>query len=206
LPQEYLQSCQRADGQSDLPLVARSFILDRVPARMVWDGDTITLNSNLLVPLLGGDTIITGTGASDAVTVAAHTNADTFGFSLAGELNIENNSQFTTITGAQVGNQVAVGNSTGLVLSGADSLGSTLMQTSTTDSTMALFIQSLGTLTNGDTYVGFNKHERDVHCDRHAKWPDRRGCNSGYGIPAQHHIKQRAHAGLIRREAAGFCH
>ena len=30
------------------------------------------------------------------------------------------------------------------------------MQASTTDTTMALFIQSLGTLTNGDTYVGFN--------------------------------------------------
>ena len=30
------------------------------------------------------------------------------------------------------------------------------MQASTTDTTMALFIQSLGTLTNGDRYVGFN--------------------------------------------------
>jgi hypothetical protein len=98
-------------------------------------GDTITLNSNLSGTATGGDTIITGTGASDSVTVAAHTNADTFGF-FAGDLNIENNSQFTTITGAQAGDQVAVGNSAGLVLSGADSLGSTPMQTSTTDTTV----------------------------------------------------------------------
>jgi hypothetical protein len=120
------------------------------------DADEITLN----VPsgtATGGDTIITGTGFFDAVGVAAHTNADTFGFSLG-----TNGTSFTTVTGAQAGDHVAVGNSAGVVLTDPNGLGSTLIQASTTDTTLASYISSLGTLTNGDTYVGFNQTVKET--------------------------------------------
>jgi len=111
--------------------------------------DHITLNSSGTA--IGGDTIVTGTG-SDAVQVGAHTNPDTFGLSLG-----TTGTSFTTITGAQAGDHVAVGNSAGIVLTDPNGLGSTLIQAATTATTLASYITSLGPLTNGDTYVGFNK-------------------------------------------------
>src|SRR5262249_18187686 len=107
----------------------------------------------------GGDTIITVTGPGikflnniDTVSVGAHTHADTFGFSLG-----TSGTSFTTITGAQTGDHVAVGNSAGIVLTDPNGLGSTLIQAPTTATTLASYINSLGALTNGDTHVGFNK-------------------------------------------------
>jgi hypothetical protein len=121
------------------------------------NNDQIILNFVFSGTAIGADTIITGTGSSDTVTVAAHTNADTFGFSLG-----TNGTSFTTVTGAQAGDHVAVGNSAGLVLTDPNGLGSTLIQASTTDTTLASFIQSLGALTDGHTYVGFNQTAQET--------------------------------------------
>ena len=109
----------------------------------------------------GADTIITGTGSSDSVTVAAHTNADTFGFSL-----FTDGTSFTTVTGAQAGDHVAVGNSAGIV-TGSDGLGNTLVNEGSDSSwtSLALFIQAIAAPVPGDTFVGNNGTDTFIFTD-----------------------------------------
>ena len=97
-------------------------------------GDAVTLSSGA-----GGDFIVTGTGL-DTVTVGDHTKADFFYFALG-----TNGSSFTTITGAQIGDFLISGNH----------LGSNVVNSSTSFTTLADFIAGL-VLTNGNTYVGTN--------------------------------------------------
>ena len=73
--------------------------------------------------------------------MGAHTDADTFAFAL-GTTGVN----FTTVSGAAAGDHVVVN---------GGQLGNTLLSASTTDTTLASYISSLGTLTKGDTYVGF---------------------------------------------------
>ena len=80
--------------------------------------------------------------------MGAHTNADTFGFAL-GTTGVN----FTFVSGAAVGDHVVVN---------GGQLGNTLLSASTTDTTLATYISSLGTLTKGDTYVGFNTSANDT--------------------------------------------
>ena len=103
-------------------------------------------SSDLTSP--GGDYIATGTGAGDVVLVGAHTNADTFGFAL-GTTGVN----FTTVSGAAAGDHVVVN---------GGQLGNTLLSGSTGDTSLAAYITSLGTLTQGDTYVGFNTNAHDT--------------------------------------------
>jgi hypothetical protein len=119
---------------------------------IVGNGDNVQITLNAPGTAIGGDTIITGIGSSDLVSVAPHTSADTFGFSLG-----TNGTSFTTINGGQAGDHVAVGNSAGIVLTDLNGLGGTLVQASTTATDLASYISSLGALMNGDTYVGFNQ-------------------------------------------------
>jgi hypothetical protein len=98
------------------------------------NGDNLTVQGSGA----GGDVIVTGTGL-DTVTVGAHTNADTFGFSLG-----TNVSSYTTINGAQVGDLVTSGNSLGNIVSN-----------STNYATLTSFIASL-TPSNGHTYIDNN--------------------------------------------------
>jgi hypothetical protein len=102
-------------------------------------------------PGVGGNTIFTGTGAGDTVTVHAHTNADTFGFALG-----TSGSNFTTVIGAQDGDHI-------------DSFGRHLVQASTTASTLSDYITSLGTISSGNTYVGYNGTDTFVVSDYHHK-------------------------------------
>ena len=83
-----------------------------------------------------------------SVTVGAHTDADTFAFAL-GTTGVN----FTTVSGAAAGDHVVVN---------GGQLGNTLLSGSTTDATLATYISSLGTLTKGDTYVGFNTSANDT--------------------------------------------
>lgn len=99
-------------------------------------GDYITFG-----PGAGGNTFITGTGADDRITVGAHTNPDTFGFSLQ-----TNGSHYTTVSGAQAADHV--------ILS-SNNLANTIVQASTTKTTIAAYISSLP-LQSGKTYVGYN--------------------------------------------------
>ncbi len=99
-------------------------------------GDSVALGSGA-----GGDTIITGTGAGDTVYVGAHTNADTFGFSLG-----TNGSSYTTVTGAQAGDHVIAG----------IYLGNNVSNNATAAASLAAYISDLGTVHSGDTYVGYN--------------------------------------------------
>jgi hypothetical protein len=116
--------------------------------------DKITLGNgssdavSLTGPSPGGDYVATGTGASDMVTVGSHTNPDTFVFGLG-----TNGTNYTTVNGAAAGDAVEV-------LGGQ--LGNTLVKESTTDTTLASFISSLGHLTKGDTYVGSNASDTFV--------------------------------------------
>jgi len=143
------------NGSNDLLLAQRSSH-DLI---IVGNGnnDQIMLNFAFSGTAIGADTIITGTGSFDAVVVAAHTQADTFGFSLG-----TNGASFTTITGAQAGDHVAVGSGAGIVRTDPNGLGSTLIQASTTATDLASYISSLGPLTNGDTYVGFNETSKET--------------------------------------------
>ena len=98
----------------------------------------------------GGDQITTGTGAGDQVFVGAHSNPDTFAFALG-----TNGINFTTVSGAAAGDHLAVN---------GGQLGNTLSALSgaTNDTSLASYINSLGTLTKGDTYVGFNASANDT--------------------------------------------
>jgi len=124
------------------------------------NNDQITLNV-ASGKATGADTIITGTGSSDTVNVAAHTNADTFGFSLG-----TNGTSFTKITGAQTGDQVAVGNSAGLVLTDPNGLGNTLVNEGSNSSwtSLALFIQAIAAMP-GDTFMGNNGTDTFIFTD-----------------------------------------
>jgi len=97
----------------------------------------------------------------DTVTVAAHANADTFGFSLGTD-----GASFTKITGAQTGDDVAVGNHSGIV-TGSDGLGNTLVNEGSNSSwtSLALFIQAIATQVPGDTFVGNNGIDTFVFTD-----------------------------------------
>ena len=106
-------------------------------------GDAVTLGSGA-----GGDRIVTGTGL-DTVTVGDHTKADFFNFALN-----TNGSSFTTITGAQIGD----------FLISTNHLGSNVVNSSTSASTLADFIAGL-VLTNGNTYVGTNGTDTFVVTD-----------------------------------------
>jgi hypothetical protein len=104
----------------------------------------------------GGDTIITGTGNSDTVQVGTHpnTNPDTFGFALGTGATALSQ---TTVNGALAGDQIAVGNSSGLVLT-SSGLGNTLVQDGniagiTTVNGFITYLTSHGGLTKGDTYT-----------------------------------------------------
>jgi hypothetical protein len=113
------------------------------------NNDTVTLPSGA-----GGDIIITGTGNSDTVQVGAHTSADTFGFALGTGATALSQ---TTVTGAKAGDQIAVGNSSGLVVTNSG-LGNTLVQDGaitgiTTVNGLISYLNSHGGLTTGDTYT-----------------------------------------------------
>jgi hypothetical protein len=62
---------------------------------------------------------------------------------------------FTTVSGAAAGDHVVVN---------GGQLGNTLSPLSgaTADTSLATYISSLGTLTKGDTYVGFNTSAQDT--------------------------------------------
>ena len=96
----------------------------------------------------GGDYFATGTGSGDTVSVGAHTKADIFAFALG-----TNGTNFTTVSGAAAHDQVEVN---------GGELGSKLVSASTGDDTLSSFISSLGKLTKGDTYVGFNTAANDT--------------------------------------------
>jgi hypothetical protein len=114
------------------------------------NNDAVTLPSGA-----GGDTIVTGTGNSDTVQVGAHTTPDTFGFALGtGGTALSQ----TTATGAQAADKIAVGNTSGLVLTAAGGLGNTLVQDGATAGLNTVndfinFLVSHGGLTKGDTYT-----------------------------------------------------
>jgi hypothetical protein len=118
-------------------------------------GDSVGLGkmSTTDVTSPGGDYVATGTGASDIVTVGAHADADTFAFAL-GTTGVN----FTTVFAAAAGDHVVVN---------GGQLGNTLLSGSTVDLSLADYIGSLGTLTKGDTYVGFNTsvHETFIVTD-----------------------------------------
>lgn len=121
-------------------------------------GNTITLGNgnNDQVALSGsgpgGDFIATGTGSGDMVTVGTHTNPDTFAFALGTD-----GTHFTTVTGAATGDEVVVS---------GNQLGNTLaVNEPTTDTSLSSFIGSLGHLTKGDTYVGYNASDTFVVTD-----------------------------------------
>jgi hypothetical protein len=110
--------------------------------------DTVTIAAS------GGvDEISTGTGANDKINVGSHGSPDTFGFALG-----TNGSHFTTVTGALSGD---------LIVESSGQLGNTLSPLSgaTTDTSLASYIKSLGTLTPGDTYVGHNAADTFVVTD-----------------------------------------
>ena len=95
--------------------------------------------------------ITTGIEANDLVSVQAHTNPDTFAFALGTGVG----GNFTTVSGAAVGDHVVVN---------GGQLGGTLIQASTPTSAtdLATFITSLGPLTKGDTYAGFNQSANET--------------------------------------------
>jgi len=80
--------------------------------------------------------------------------ADTFGFTLG-----TNGSLFTTISGAQKGDHLIAG----LIAGQASDLGDTPVQSETHAGTISDYISSLGTLTPGDTYVGYNKTSKTTY-------------------------------------------
>ena len=108
------------------------------------DNDSVTLGSAVRNP--GGDSLTMGTGAGDTITVGFHNHADTFAFALG-----TGSTNFTTVTGAQSGDHFLL-NSNG----NGNALGHTLVVEQTQTADMASFITSLGTLTKGDTYIGYN--------------------------------------------------
>jgi hypothetical protein len=136
------------NGQDDRVQLTQSFD-DRI---FLGNGnnDTITI-SNPRNFFAGQDTIWTGTGSSDVVKVVPHFNlpelADTFGFALGTTAT-----SFTTISGAQGGDHLVTG-----IPGHASDLGDNPIQGATQATTMAAYISSLGTLTKGDTYVGYNQ-------------------------------------------------
>lgn len=115
------------------------------------NNDSVTLPSGS-----GGDIIVTGMGNSDTVQVGAHTpNPDTFGFALGTGTTALSQ---TTVTGAQAADKIAVGNTSGLVLTAAGGLGNTLVQDGATAGLNTVndfinFLVSHGGLTKGDTYT-----------------------------------------------------
>ena len=118
-------------------------------------------NGNLDAITVGNpdyDTIITGTGF-DKVTVAGvpptALSGETFGFALG--TGVTASSQ-TTVSGELLGAHVAVGSSSGLVTSGNDSLGVTLVQEGHITGIISVngliaYVSSHGGLTKGDTYT-----------------------------------------------------
>jgi hypothetical protein len=98
-------------------------------------GDSVALNAGD-----GGDTIITGKGL-DTVNVGTHTHADTFGFAKGTD-----GTAFTTITGAKAGDHIISDNN----------LGTNVINSETTATTLADFIASLSGNPNGKTFVGYN--------------------------------------------------
>jgi hypothetical protein len=108
------------------------------------NNDSVTLAASS-----GNDVINTGTGANDQINVGRHGGPDKFGFALG-----TNGSHFTTVTGAVLGDLVDVNGGT---------LGTaSLMSHMTMDTTLASYIKSLGTLTAGATYVGYNTTAHDT--------------------------------------------
>lgn len=116
------------------------------------NNDEIRLNNAHDLVNNGFDTIITGTGSSDTVLVAAHTHADTFGFSLG-----TNGSSFTTVTGAQKGDHVISG----------DNLGNKVVAEPGTSPTMAFFFQfvALHSPSSGTTYIGHSTTDTFIVTD-----------------------------------------
>jgi hypothetical protein len=119
------------------------------------NNDSVSLTSGA-----GGNTIITGTGNSDTVTVGGlmnqHTN-DTFGFALGtGSTALSQ----TTVFNARAGDEIAVGNSSGLVLTNSG-LGDTHLVKDGNITTVTIatvhdyinYITSHEGLTKGDTYT-----------------------------------------------------
>jgi hypothetical protein len=102
------------------------------------DSDSVTLGVGRTSP--GGDTIVTGTGKGDTVTVGTHNNPDTFGFAIGTD-----GSSFTTIHGAQPLDHV---------ISGANLQNVTNVATTATN--LADFITSLALKPGNSTFVGTN--------------------------------------------------
>ena len=109
------------------------------------------------VTAVGGDTVITGTGAHDTVTVEAHSNADTFGFALG-----TNGSSFTTVFGAQVGDHVVSGND----------LGNNAVSETGTFASLSDFFSFVTGLhpASGDTYIGRSNTDTFVITDSHGQF------------------------------------
>jgi hypothetical protein len=101
----------------------------------------------------GGDYIATGTGSGDVVDVGSHTHADIFAFALG-----TNGTDYTTVFGAQVGDQVEVNNG---------QLGSTLVNEGENDASftsLAAFIQEI-VAEPGHTYVGNSRTDTFIYTD-----------------------------------------
>jgi hypothetical protein len=90
-------------------------------------------------------------GLQTTVSVGWHTNPDTFAFAFG-----TNGKYFTTVTGAAAGDRVVVN---------GGQLGNTLVQGPTAAASLGAFITSLGTLTKGDTYVGWDATDSFVVTD-----------------------------------------
>jgi hypothetical protein len=113
-------------------------------------GDSVNI-----APGYGGDHIATGTGQGDSVNVGLHTSADTFGFALGTGVVTGTLANYTTVTGAQQNDQVVV-YSIGI----GNELGNTLvLKTNVTATNLTEFIQDLGPLQKGTTYVGNDGHD-----------------------------------------------
>jgi hypothetical protein len=107
----------------------------------------------LFSPGRADDSITTGTGAGDTVSVGTHSKADTFGFSIG-----TNGTNFTTVAGAMTGDHVVVnGGALGSGLASEPALPS--------GATLANFISALGTLTPGTTYVANNTTDTFIATD-----------------------------------------
>ena len=101
----------------------------------------------------GGDCIATGTGSGDMVDVLTHTHADIFAFALGTD-----GTNFTTVAGALVGDQVEVNNGR---------LGSTLVNEGENDASytsLAAFISAI-VAEPGHTYVGNNASDTFIYTD-----------------------------------------
>jgi hypothetical protein len=119
-------------------------------------GDTVTLYARQGPG--GNDTVVTGTGL-DAVNILGPSHSpDTFAFALGTGGSAVSQ---TTVTGANPGDHIAVGNSKGLVLNNAGLGDSLLVQKGTiaglaTVNDFINYLTSHGGLTKGDTYTADN--------------------------------------------------